>query len=100
MKRREDAALINETAVKKLGWKNPIGKKITDHINPAKVRVRKIVGVVKDMHHKPLHEPIEPTMFDYLPNTAGRLTLKLNADNIAHTMKLIEQKWSKIHIDW
>ncbi|UCE06997.1 MAG: FtsX-like permease family protein, partial [bacterium] len=93
---QQDAALINETAWKKLGWKNPIGKRISDHINPSKPRVRTIIGVIKDIHHKTLQETIEPTLIDYSPNYARRLTLRLNASHITHTMKLIEQKWNQI----
>jgi putative ABC transport system permease protein len=91
-----DAALINETAWRALGWKNPIGKRISDHINPAKLRIRTIIGVVKDFHHKILHEPIEPTLIDYSPNFSRRLSLKLSTVNTIRTVKLVEQKWHEI----
>ena len=91
-----DAALINETAWRALGWKNPIGKRISDHINPAKPRIRTIIGVVNDFHHKTLHEPIEPTLIDYSPSFSRRLSLKLNTVNTRRTMKLVEQKWRAI----
>jgi ABC-type antimicrobial peptide transport system permease subunit len=49
------AFIINETALKVIGYKDPIGK-------PLKFfqREGKIVGVVKDFHLKSLHEPIKP----------------------------------------
>lgn len=91
-----EAALINETAWRALGWKNPLGKRISDHINPAKPRIRTVIGVVKDFHHKTLHESIEPTLIDYSPNLSRRLSLKLSTVNTMHTMKLVEQKWHAI----
>ena len=47
--------LINESALKKIGYKDPIGK-------PLALRGIKgsIVGVVKDFHFSSLHVPIEP----------------------------------------
>lgn len=50
-----NAYIINEAALKTIGYKNPIGKSITfwDVKGP-------IVGVVKDFHFKSLHEPISP----------------------------------------
>ena len=49
--------IINETALKLTGYKDPIGKPIS--IFQIK---GKIVGVVKDFHFKSLHDPIEPLL--------------------------------------
>jgi len=91
-----EAALVNETAVKKLGWENPIGKRIMDRVNPTKPKIRTVVGVFKDIHIQSLHHVIEPTLIDYNPDSAGRLTLKLKSQNILQTMALIKEKWSGI----
>lgn len=47
--------IINETAAKKLGFKNPIGKKIYiwDHLGT-------IIGMVSDFHFSSMHKPVEP----------------------------------------
>lgn len=47
--------IINETALRLIGYKDPIGK-------PLAIFQRKgtIIGVVKDFHFKSLHDPIEP----------------------------------------
>lgn len=47
--------LINETALKKIGYTDPIGKPITWGSHPGK-----IIGVVKDFHFGSMHQPIEP----------------------------------------
>jgi hypothetical protein len=47
--------LINETALKKIGYKDPIGKSLTFWGTKGS-----IVGVVRDFHFNSLHVPIEP----------------------------------------
>ncbi|WP_212003167.1 ABC transporter permease [Chitinophaga sp. HK235] len=49
------ACILNETAVRKIGFINPVGKSIT--LWGIK---RQIVGVIRDFNFKPLHEPIQP----------------------------------------
>lgn len=51
--------IINEAAVKYLGFKHPIGKTITWIGN----RDYKIIGVVKDMINESAYEPIEQTFY-------------------------------------
>lgn len=48
----KNACLINETAVKRFGWDDPIGKTVDGQY--------KVVGVVKDFHPYSPHEPIPP----------------------------------------
>jgi ABC-type antimicrobial peptide transport system permease subunit len=47
--------LINESALKKIGYKDPVGKRLTFWGTKGK-----IVGVLKDFHFNSLHEPIQP----------------------------------------
>jgi len=53
------AYIINETALKLIGYKNPIGKPLSIFQNKGR-----IIGVVKDFHFKSLHEPIEPLLIN------------------------------------
>jgi putative ABC transport system permease protein len=47
--------ILNETAVKKIGFQNPIGQTITWGNHPGKV-----IGVLQDFHFNSMHEAIEP----------------------------------------
>ena len=47
--------LINESALKVIGYKDPIGKPLTFWQKPGT-----IIGVLKDFHFNSLHEPIRP----------------------------------------
>ena len=60
----EGAFLLNETAVRRLGWDEPLGRELTHHMGNGKGRV---VGVVKDFHMNSLHDPIEPLVIHLAP---------------------------------
>jgi ABC-type antimicrobial peptide transport system permease subunit len=47
--------LINESALKIIGYKNPVGSPLTFWQKPGR-----IIGVLKDFHFNSLHEPIHP----------------------------------------
>lgn len=47
--------ILNETAVRKIGYEDPIGKPLLWGRHPGK-----IIGVLKDFHFNSLHQPIEP----------------------------------------
>ena len=54
-----NAYIINEAALKLIGYKDPIGRPLSifdQHY--------KIIGVVKDFHFKSLHDPIEPLLIN------------------------------------
>ena len=47
--------LVNETAVAQMGYKDPVGKPISNGGGQGYIR-----GVVKDFHFRSLHDPIQP----------------------------------------
>lgn len=66
-KDEEGIVLLNETAVKAFGWKEPIGKKFFWKKNCAYT----VKGVIKDIYYNaPIH-PVAPAMFS-LPQTTER----------------------------
>jgi len=54
-----DAFLVNEEAVRRMGMKDPIGKRVS-----AWAKKGHIVGVLKDYHTRSLRDPILPVMLD------------------------------------
>jgi len=52
--------IINESALKRIGYKDPIGKPFTMWGKKGK-----IIGVLKDFHFNSLHEPIYPLIVRY-----------------------------------
>ncbi|MBZ4191479.1 ABC transporter permease [Niabella beijingensis] len=65
------AALINETLMRKLGWKDAIGKKMQFSIDDSgHTAERTIVGVVKDFHTYSLQHPVTSLVMVMPPATA------------------------------
>ncbi|HWZ04627.1 MAG TPA: ABC transporter permease [Mucilaginibacter sp.] len=71
--------IINEAAVKYLGFKNPIGQTIT-WIGNGKYR---IIGVVKNMVSESAYQPVEQTFF-YLHKGLNNVDIRLDANISAH----------------
>jgi len=58
--------IINETALKRIGYKDPIGQPLTFWGTKGT-----IIGVVKDFHFNSLHVPIEPLVIRLIKNASG-----------------------------
>lgn len=81
--------LLNETAIKQLGWTNPIGKQFRWGN-----RTGLVVGVIQDFHGTSLREKIEPIAIANL-NRFNFLTLKMSTNNVQETMTSIEKVWKQ-----
>jgi putative ABC transport system permease protein len=85
------AIVLNETAVDRLGWENPVGKTIVlENWNVRGV----VVGVVKDFHNQSLHERIEPIILADLGWDAF-LNVRLSAEGIAHSIARLGNAWDE-----
>jgi putative ABC transport system permease protein len=82
----EESVIINETAARQLGWKEPLGKTYRDRWFAKNGRV---VGVIKDFHFQSLHQTIEPLTLLYDPVRHSYLSLKLNPTNLKSTIASI-----------
>jgi putative ABC transport system permease protein len=73
----KDAILINETAAKKFGWEDPVGKKIMnlDDDDDEVIITKTIIGVVRDFHMEALHNKIVPLYIHNNPDSFGYLTI-------------------------
>ena len=95
----DESVLINETAAKKIGWEDPVGKRFVFRLPPNSERevfYLSVIGVVKDFHMQSLRERIEPLIIFYDYDSLLRLSVRIAPDNIPHTMGLIEKKWKKL----
>jgi putative ABC transport system permease protein len=82
--------LINESAVKKLGWKNPVGQKFSCYNGKDGF----ISGVIEDFHFKTLYKEIEP-LFLYLKDGGSNyLAIKLNKADMAGSVRYINKTWN------
>jgi putative ABC transport system permease protein len=84
------ALVLNETAVRRLGWDNPLGKKIAASDLGA---VGTVIGVVEDFHNQSLHEPIEPIVLADLGWDAF-LNVRLSPVGMPETLSELERIWT------
>jgi putative ABC transport system permease protein len=93
----ERAFIINETAAKRLGWENPIGKKMRFEQN----EMGTVIGVVKDFHNLPLSLRIEPVALMQTKMKNKRLlSVKIQSENIRETVSAVERIWNKYSSGW
>lgn len=91
-----NSMLVNETALKMMKEKNPIGKEI--NWNSKKL---KIIGVVKDFNLFNPHTEVPPMAFfhfktiDWMLQNANRVHVKIDKDNMEQTIADIEKYWVK-----
>jgi len=92
------AVLINETAVRSLGLKEPVtGQYILQPRGPQEYQRYKIIGVMKDFNITSVHKTIDPVCFSVLYPGGGDqfATIRLSGINTPAAIKGIEQKWKE-----
>ena len=97
-----NSVLVNEATVKRMGWKEPLGKKVMLGSLPQDGEqappTAQVVGVVKDFHQQSLYNPIEPLIMFYRP--ALPVThIKIAAKDADKTLAFIKQKWTETYPD-
>ena len=93
MRRNERAIILNETAIKVLGWQDPIGKHI-DIVNNRGLSF-KVVGVIKDFHNVTLHEKIQPQIY-FSGLDFYNMMLKVKGENLSETIAFLEQTYKQL----
>ena len=86
----ENAFIINETAVRKLGLENPVGKRLFSFGFYGDV-----VGVVSDFNFRSLHSSIEPLLFMVRENEINYLYIRISPDNQKNTIEQIKSALQK-----
>lgn len=85
--------VINQTAAKEMGFKNPIGQELTMW-----GRKGTIIGVTSDFHFSSLHNKIEPLIF-FVPepknvnSSCTALSMRIKPNSIPQSLDYIEKTW-------
>jgi ABC-type antimicrobial peptide transport system permease subunit len=99
---KNEAVIINETAMKMMDLNFPIGKKIYFN-HPAfeeSFKHTRIIGVVKDFHFRSLHDQIGPFIFRMYNPYQTFVFAKLNEANIQSSVEYIEEVTKKFAPDY
>jgi len=87
------AMIINESAVKMLGYPSPqaaVGKRFDQW-----GRQGQIIGVVKDFHYMSLQQQIHPLTMRIEPWALGTISIKVSTKHLASTISAIRSKWTQ-----
>lgn len=82
--------VLNETAVRKMGLKDPVGQTIKFHNYPGTV-----IGVVKDFNYESLHKELQPALLQYNPNEAGMIYASVLPSDAKKVINTIEKIWKE-----
>ena len=85
------AFILNETAVRELGWINEeaVGKGFQYNL-----RRGFIVGVVQDFHFESLHQSIAPILMMISETSLNQIAIRIDG-NIPETMAFLQERWSE-----
>jgi putative ABC transport system permease protein len=86
------SALINETLLNELGWKDAIGKRMRFKYDEGSMGERTVIGVVKDFHTYSLQHKVEP-MVILMPPAASmedNLYVKINTAKTKESLAYLE----------
>ena len=90
------SVIVNETFVNRMGWKEPIGKKI--EAGDANTLRARVIGVMKDYHQTGMYNGIESLLLAYRPLNEV-VYIKLSGTETKSTLSYIENKWKEIFPD-
>jgi ABC-type antimicrobial peptide transport system permease subunit len=91
--------IFNESAIKAMGLKNPIGKTVKMW-----GQNRRVVGVIKDFHYESLHENVKPFAIRLEPLLTYRFMARIKSGNgndvIARIGALYQKKYPGFNFDY
>jgi len=93
----KEAILINETAVRSLGFSDPkdvLGKRFSQlNVNGL------VIGVVKDFHFRSFQEKVQPLTLRIAPGFFTYLTLNISGKNVSESIANLEKSWKLLMPD-
>ncbi len=90
--------VVNETFVKRMGWTDPIGKKV--ELGDGNFLRARVIGVMKDYHQTGMYNEIESLLLAYRPSLGLPVVyVKIGDNNMEQTLSHIEASWKEIFPD-
>jgi putative ABC transport system permease protein len=104
---KDKAFIINETAVKLLGFETPekaIGQTLSwqpwGASNPDSLKTGNVIGVVKDFNYKSLYDKVELTVLQIFPDAYWKVAVKVRTADINTTVGNVQKVWNKFTPDY
>lgn len=100
----DKAIILNQAAVKALGWTNPIGKNFKSFDENYRLQKSTVIGVISDYHYYSIHNKIEPAVYMLNPGGYAIVCVKYQAENPKDVIKELENSWNTLFpgkpFDW
>jgi putative ABC transport system permease protein len=91
---QDGAIILNEIAVKKLGWDKVLGKRF---VHPYDDSLElEVIGVIKDYNYYSLRTPVEPAAYFYNTDRFGCLVVKIDANNLSRGVEEIKSAYNEL----
>lgn len=84
--------ILNEAAVKLLGWEEPIGKTL----QIGEIKEGEVVGVAKDFHYHSLHDPILPLAIMVPETIMDHILVRIKPGDVTATLASLQADWKQI----
>ncbi len=84
----ERGVILNETAVKTLGWKEPLGRQLMTEQGDT----NRVIGVIRDFHLQSLRQEIEPLQIT-MSERHRRVSVKIEGDKASETLAALQAKY-------
>ncbi len=94
------ALLVNETALKRLGWTEGVGEPVElffkegGRIEPVAQAV--VVGVVADFHFRDLTTPLQPILIKVDPRRYDHLFVRMSGPGLPETVDRLRRTWEEM----
>jgi len=92
----KSTVIINEAAVRKLGWKNPVGKRFRPIMGADTTRPSEVIGVIADYHYFSLRAVVEPAIYLVNPDQfRGLLITYRDVTDQLQVQDFIRKTWGE-----
>jgi len=89
-----EAFILNETAVRRLGWASP-QEAVGQPFSVSGGRNGRVVGVTADFNYESLHKEILPIVTYIVPGQANTLSVRLAAGRVEDALKHVRSVWNR-----
>ena len=90
------SVVVNETFAKRMGWEDPIGKKM--ELGDSNTLRAQVIGVMKDYHQTGMYNEIESLVLVYRERN-NVVYVRLSGKNTQETLNYIENTWKEFFPD-
>jgi putative ABC transport system permease protein len=97
-----NAFILNEAAVRQLGWASPeegIGKQLQLELaGISRTKRGPVIGVVRDFHMASLHQAVAPILIEI--GGPSHFAIRIQSGQMMDTIRFIEESWKQIYPEY